>query len=51
MNYRKKLTEVVFPLEEINAASAREKSIRHKSSQHAAPVVCHATAVAQVILC
>ncbi len=29
MNYRKKLIEVALPLEEINTASAREKSIRH----------------------
>ncbi len=29
MTYRKKLIEVALPLEEINAASAREKSIRH----------------------
>ena len=28
-NYRKKLIEVALPLEAINAASAREKSIRH----------------------
>jgi putative DNA methylase len=27
--YRKKLIEVAFPLEEINTAAAREKSIRH----------------------
>ena len=27
--YRKKLIEVALPLEEINVASAREKSIRH----------------------
>ncbi len=29
MNYRKKLIEVALPLDAINAASAREKSIRH----------------------
>lgn len=29
MDYRKKLIEVALPLEAINAASAREKSIRH----------------------
>jgi putative DNA methylase len=29
MNYRKKLIEVALPLEKINVASAREKSIRH----------------------
>jgi putative DNA methylase len=29
MTYRKKLIEVALPLEEINEASAREKSIRH----------------------
>jgi putative DNA methylase len=29
MSYRKKLIEVALPLEEINIASAREKSIRH----------------------
>lgn len=29
MEYKKKLIEVALPLEEINAASAREKSIRH----------------------
>src|SRR5687768_17113465 len=29
MNYRKKLIEVALPLEAINIASAREKSIRH----------------------
>ncbi len=29
MNYKKKLIEVAIPLEAINAASAREKSIRH----------------------
>src|SRR3954454_6568015 len=28
-NYKKKLIEVAIPLEAINAASAREKSIRH----------------------
>src|SRR5665213_989814 len=28
-NYRKKLIEVALPLEDINVASAREKSIRH----------------------
>jgi len=29
MPYRKKMIEVALPLEAINAASAREKSIRH----------------------
>ena len=29
MTYRKKLIEVALPLEAINKASAREKSIRH----------------------
>lgn len=29
MSYRKKMIEVALPLEEINVASAREKSIRH----------------------
>src|SRR2546428_1441818 len=29
MNYKKKLIEVALPLEAINKASAREKSIRH----------------------
>jgi hypothetical protein len=29
MTYRKKLIEVALPLEAINEASAREKSIRH----------------------
>src|SRR3990172_4272097 len=29
MTYRKKLIEVALPLEAINVASAREKSIRH----------------------
>jgi len=29
LTYKKKLIEVALPLEEINAASAREKSIRH----------------------
>jgi hypothetical protein len=29
MNYKKKLIEVVLPLDAINRASAREKSIRH----------------------
>src|SRR4051794_16664730 len=29
MTYRKKLIEVALPLEAINAASAKEKSIRH----------------------
>ena len=29
MTYRKKLIEVALPLQAINAASAREKSIRH----------------------
>lgn len=30
MNTRKKLIEVALPLEAINLASAREKSIRHE---------------------
>nr|MBA3424620.1 DUF1156 domain-containing protein [Rubrobacter sp.] len=29
MTYRKKLIEVALPLDEINAQSSREKSIRH----------------------
>lgn len=29
MTYRKKLIEVALPLDAVNAASAREKSIRH----------------------
>jgi putative DNA methylase len=29
MTYKKKLIEVALPLEAINVASAREKSIRH----------------------
>jgi putative DNA methylase len=29
LNYRKKLIEVALPLDAINKASAREKSIRH----------------------
>ena len=29
MNYKKKLIEVALPLDAINKASAREKSIRH----------------------
>ena len=29
MKYKKKLIEVALPLDAINAASAREKSIRH----------------------
>ena len=29
MTYKKKLIKVALPLEEINIASAREKSIRH----------------------
>ncbi len=29
MTYREKLIEVALPLDEINAQSAREKSIRH----------------------
>jgi len=29
MSYRKKLIEVALPLDAINVASAREKSIRH----------------------
>lgn len=51
MTYRKKLIEVSLPLQEIKLASAREKSIRHWSPEHVAPVVGRATAVVQVILC
>src|SRR3989339_1570215 len=29
MNYKKKLIEVALPLDDINVAAAREKSIRH----------------------
>ena len=38
---RKKLIEVALPLEAINEASVREKSVRHgpPSTLHAAPVV------------
>ena len=36
---KKKLIEVALPLEAINKASAREKSIRHGPPEHAAPVV------------
>jgi hypothetical protein len=36
---RKKLIEVALPLEAINAAAAREKSIRHGPPLHPAPVV------------
>ena len=36
---RKKLIEVALPLDDINAASAREKSIRHGHPEHVAPVV------------
>ena len=36
---RKKLIEVALPLEAINIASAREKSIRHWASVDSAPVV------------
>ena len=36
---RKKLIEVALPLEAINAASAREKSIRPRPPQHASPLV------------
>jgi putative DNA methylase len=32
VTYRKKLIEVALPLDAINAASAREKSIRHGHS-------------------
>ena len=39
MTYKKKLIEVALPLEAINMASAREKSIRHGHPEHAAPVV------------
>ncbi len=41
---RKKLIEVAIPLEAINAASAREKSIRHGHPSTPAPVVGAATA-------
>ena len=37
MAYRKKLIEVALPLEAINIASAREKSIRHG---HPARCIC-----------
>ena len=36
---KKKLIEVALPLEAINKACAREKSIRHGHPEHAAPVV------------
>ena len=36
---RKKLIEVALPLEAINVASAREKSIRPRPPQHTASVV------------
>jgi putative DNA methylase len=32
LTYRKKLIEVALPLDDINAESAREKSIRHDHS-------------------
>ena len=35
----KKLIEVALPLDAINAASAREKSIRHRAPVHTALVV------------
>ena len=35
----KKLIEVALPLDAINVASAREKSIRHGHPSHAASVV------------
>jgi putative DNA methylase len=41
--YRKKLIEVALPLEAINKASAREKSIRHGPPQHLASLVGTAT--------
>jgi adenine-specific DNA methylase len=37
MTYRKKLIEVSLPLEAINVASAREKSIRHGHPSTSAP--------------
>ena len=36
---KKKLIEVALPLDAINAASAREKSIRHGHPSHPAPLV------------
>ena len=36
---RKKLIEVALPLDKINAASSREKSIRHGHPQHIPSVV------------
>jgi hypothetical protein len=39
----KKLIEVALPLDDINIACAREKSIRHGPSQHLAFVVGTAT--------
>ena len=44
MVIRKKLIEVALPLEAINAASAREKSIRHGHPKHATPLVGTASA-------
>jgi hypothetical protein len=44
MTYRKKLIEVALPLDAINKASAREKSIRHGHPRHAAPMVGEAAA-------
>ena len=39
MKIKKKLIEVALPLDAINTASAREKSIRHGHPKHVAPVV------------
>ena len=43
MKHRKKLIEVALPLEAINAAAAREKSIRHGHPSTLASVVGAAT--------
>ncbi|MEG3070483.1 MAG: hypothetical protein RQM92_06250 [Candidatus Syntrophopropionicum ammoniitolerans] len=43
MGYKKKLIEVALPLKAINAASVREKSIRHGAPFHPAFVVGQAT--------
>jgi Protein of unknown function (DUF1156) len=43
MTYRKKLIEVALPLDAINKASAREKSIRHGHPLHVAPLVVEKT--------
>src|ERR1700690_4285319 len=56
MRVRKKLIEVALPLEAINAASAREKSIRHghPSTLHLwwarrPPAACRAVLFAQLV--